>query len=196
MIIALCGAAGAGKTTVAQHLVATRGFTRLRFADPIKDMLRAMGLHDAELDGGLKETPTPLLCGHTPRHAMQTLGTEWGRDCVGAGLWVAVMAARLERLALELAPALPQVVVDDVRFPNELALLRDRGALVVRVDRPDAPGAGSHASETHAARLAVDLVLPNTGSIDDLRRRAEALPAAAHTLPDPHPATDEAPRCA
>ena len=34
------------------------------------EMIRRM------IDGDLKEAPTPLLEGRTPRHAMQTLGTD------------------------------------------------------------------------------------------------------------------------
>ena len=77
-LIGLVGAAHCGKTTVAILLSREHRYVRLRFADTIKDMLRVLGLSDEQLDGNLKEVPTDLLYGKTPRWAMQSLGTEWG----------------------------------------------------------------------------------------------------------------------
>ena len=48
------------------------------------------------IDGDLKEAPTPLFEGRTPRHAMQTLGTEWGRDRIGRDLRANAALARCE----------------------------------------------------------------------------------------------------
>ena len=59
-IIALTGPKGAGKSTVAQHLVDAHGYHRMRFADPVKRMLRAMGLSVEHIDGALKEMPVAL----------------------------------------------------------------------------------------------------------------------------------------
>ena len=56
VIIALTGPAGCGKTTVAKQLEG-HGFVRVRFAGPIKAMLRALGLTEAQVDGDEKETP-------------------------------------------------------------------------------------------------------------------------------------------
>ncbi len=41
-----------------------------------------------KIEGSLKAKPCSLLAGKTPRHAMQTLGTEWGRNCIGDGFWI------------------------------------------------------------------------------------------------------------
>jgi len=86
-LIAFIGLSGCGKTTAARYFN-DHGFTRLRFAEPLKRMLRAIGLTDAQLDGDLKEQETNLLCDRTPRHAMQTLGTEWGRNQIDQDFWV------------------------------------------------------------------------------------------------------------
>jgi hypothetical protein len=120
MIIGLTGLAGSGKSVVADVLVNEFGFTRVKFADPLKNMIRRMlaDMGHIEFDiermieGDLKEVPIPEL-GVTPRHLMITLGTEWGRDLVHADIWVRLWAARAE--------CLPNVVADDVRFDNEVA---------------------------------------------------------------------------
>jgi hypothetical protein len=129
-LIALTGPAGCGKTTIAQALVA-HGFVRVRFAGPIKDMLRALGLTEAQVDGDQKEVPCDLLCGHTPRHCMQFLGTEVGRNMVGPDLWANIALRRID----ELLVAGHDVVVDDLRFDNEARPLAERHATIVLLQR-------------------------------------------------------------
>lgn len=157
MLIGLAGRAGSGKSHAALALVRQAGFVRLRFAEPLKAALRELGLTEAELDGADKETPSPRLCGRTPRFAMQTLGTEWGRETIGRSLWVDAWARRVDA---ELAAG-ASVVVDDVRFADEVESIRARGGRVFWVDRgPAAPP--DHVSETLGAD-ACDGVIVNPG---------------------------------
>lgn len=142
-LIAFTGLAGSGKSTAAQHLVKNNGFQRLRFAGPLKDMMRALGLTEAEIEGDRKETPCELLGGKTPRYAMQTIGTEWGRDLIASDLWIRAFNAALAKV-----PEGVPVVVDDCRFPNEADAIVAAGGVLVRVVRPGAgAGAAGHSSE-------------------------------------------------
>lgn len=138
MLIGFTGPAGAGKSTAAAALVEWLGFVRHRFADPLKRALAALGASEAMLEGHLKAEPVDLFCGRTPRHAMQTLGTEWGRELIGADFWVNAWRRGL--------PADGHVVVDDVRFPNEVAAIRQARGIIVAIDRPGL-AAGGHVSE-------------------------------------------------
>ncbi len=140
-LVGFCGPIGAGKTTAARLLVA-QGFERVRLAEPLKNMLRALGLTESEIDGSDKEKPSDLLCGATPRWAMQSIGTEWGRQCLGADFWVRAWAKIADE---KLARGVP-VVVDDVRFSNEAQAIWDRDGLLIRVQRPGL-ATGVHASE-------------------------------------------------
>lgn len=175
MIIGLSGLAGAGKSVVADVLVRELGFTRVKFADPLKNMLRTMLAdmgHTAEdverhIEGDLKEVPMPET-GVTPRHMMITLGTEWGRDMVRPDLWVRLWAAKAERFE--------RVVADDVRFPNEIEALRALGGHLWRVERPGLVSSG-HVSE--ALPGTPDVTFVNDRSIEGLQIAARALAAGA-----------------
>lgn len=140
-VIALTGYKGAGKTEVSNLLVAEYGYSATKFAATLKAMLRSIGLNNADLeDPLLKESPHDLLCGRTPRHAMVTLGTEW-RDMIHTELWTRLWLKdarwRLDSGAY--------IVVDDMRFPHEVAAVRAMSGVIVRLDRPMATAAATAA---------------------------------------------------
>lgn len=158
-VIALAGPAGSGKSTVALSLRA-RGYRLTKFAGPLKAMCRALGMTDEMIEGDQKEMPSDILGGHTPRHAMQTLGTEWGRNCMGEDFWVNMWARGLHPDE--------RVVVDDCRFANEAAAVRRMGGKVIRLT-----GRGGLAAAHESERLdfIADEVICNDGTIADLHER-------------------------
>lgn len=176
--IGICGAAGAGKSTAAERLVKQWRFNRVRFAGPLKAMMAALGLSAEQLDGNLKEEPSPLLQGRTPRQAMQWLGTEWGRNLIGPEFWIAAWLASVERAGGFYEPGKGWdrlIVADDVRFANEAKAIRDRGGIVIRIDRP---GAGSTSGGGHASErleFTPDRVIHNRGDLVELRAQIDAL---------------------
>ena len=132
----------AGKSTLAEALIYERGFTRVKMADALKTMLRALlayqSLRDEDIEmwieGALKAEPSPWLYGQTPRFAMQTLGTQWGRDCMGEDFWVEVASSKIYTL---LAAGRP-VVIDDIRFENEYHMVRMfEAGFMAKVTRPE-----------------------------------------------------------
>ena len=81
-----------------------------------------------------KEVPQARLGGHTGRYAMQTLGTEWGRDLMGPNFWIEMWHSHVEATGNEV------VIVDDIRFEEELqAVLEYKNAVVVGLTRPGLP---------------------------------------------------------
>ncbi|WP_116134350.1 deoxynucleotide monophosphate kinase [Tropicimonas sp. IMCC34043] len=174
-LIALAGRAGSGKSAAAKAL--PYDWDRRKFADPLKNMLRALyrtaGLAEAEIErrieGDLKEVPDPILCGATPRWAMRSLGTEWGRCLIDPGLWVSIA----ERGVASAIAAGRAVVIDDCRFPNEAEAVRRLGGRVVMIERPGADVAAAHSSE--AFDFTADATIWNVGPLEALRDAARAL---------------------
>jgi hypothetical protein len=144
-IIALVGNAGAGKSTVAEYLVKVHSYRVVKFAGPLKTMLRAIGLTDDEIEGSKKEQPCGMLCGKTPRHAMVTLGTEWARDHIGEDFWAALWRDQVAGVIWHGG----RVVVDDCRFENELASVESMNGIAWHITRPDHAGSSipGHRSE-------------------------------------------------
>lgn len=171
MIIGLCGAAGAGKGSVANVLAAKYFFSEIAFADPLYAMVSALTgmtveqLHDREI----KEKPIQWL-GKSPRQLLQSLGTEWGRGMVKDDLWVGI--------AMRTALASARAVITDVRFDNEAIAVKNAGGVVWKVVRDShaclAEDTARHTSEAGVSRELVDLTIQNSGTLDDLACTVDA----------------------
>lgn len=174
-IIGFVGHKRSGKDTAAFALMQS-GYEIVKFAAPLKSMMRAFltyvrvapDLQDALIEGDAKELTLAPLCGKSARHAMQTLGTEWGRQLIGDSIWVEACLAHCKQF--------DKVVVADVRFANEAAALRQIGATIVRITRPaTADEVDTHASERELNGIIADFTLVNNGTTQDLQDKVLAL---------------------
>ncbi len=165
-MIGISGPKRSGKSSTSEIVCNQYGYTRHRFAGPLKKALMvAFGLTEEHVDGKLKELPTPLLNGRTPRHAMITMGTEWGRNMVHPDIWVTAWRNTM--------PDSDLIVVDDIRFPNEIAMLqKDFGAKIIRTARPGCEFDTSHESEAHS-ELYFDHKIENDGGLDELSLKVQ-----------------------
>lgn len=157
-VIGFTGYIGSGKTEAAKYLAQHKGYTWIKFAQPLKDMLYAIGLNEREIEGDKKELPCKILGGKTPRFAMQTLGTEWGRKIMGEDFWVNIWERRCQEYI-----SMPGqcIVADDCRFPNEVAAIRKLGGVIVRMDRPGRKSMSRHESESGIEYLPSDMCYMN-----------------------------------
>ncbi|MBS7738493.1 MULTISPECIES: hypothetical protein [unclassified Chelatococcus] len=152
---------------------------------PLKQMLAALlreiGYDEATIvrfvDGDLKRDLIPEL-GITSTEAQQTLGTEWGRQCVADDFWLSLWLAKVDRVIR----AGGHVVQESVRFANEVAALRQRGAFLVEVQRPGVGPLSDHPSEVLPGEP--DLVFQNDGTLNELRLRAANLAGKVRALED------------
>jgi hypothetical protein len=185
MIIGLSGKAGVGKDSVGNILERTYAFKRTAVADPLKKICKEVyDFTYTQLWGPSEERnkpdlryPRPDGTFLTPREALQILGTEFGRHCY-PDTWIELGLRKAQDL---LNPNFTQtftakgVAITDVRFPNEIYGLKNRGAKIVRIVRPGAP-ALTGAAAAHASELALDniplnvydYVLENDGALVDL----------------------------
>lgn len=171
-IIGLTGPAGSGKSTVARLLGERHGYWEESFAAPIREFIQEVcGLTPDEL-AAVKETPIAALCGKSPRYAMQTLGTEWGRHLIGADLWLRALESHLNEFASEN----DRIVISDVRFANEANWIRERGDLW-HLTRPGAV-VNPHASELGITPIDADVLFDNDCDLDALADRIAALVGA------------------
>lgn len=187
MIVGILGNARVGKDTMADYLVRRHGFKKMALADPMKELCqRLFSFSDSQLWGSERDLPDsryrradgePL----TPRFALQTLGTEWGRRC-DPEVWVRRLLWRYN----DLHPGWGEptnVAVADLRFANEVRAVKAAGGRIVRVYRPGCDGstlAGvpGHVSEEEQKSIPdseCHHIIHNDGSLDEYHAKIEAL---------------------
>ncbi|KAF2395424.1 deoxynucleotide monophosphate kinase [Pseudomonas frederiksbergensis] len=180
LLIGLSGLARVGKDTAAQHLVHHHGFQSYAFMDPLRDgLMHILNLSPCDFEGEQKEQVLPWL-GRSPRYLMQTLGSEWGRDIVHPELWLMLAAQNLDLLARTHDTA-GGFVVSDLRFEDEAEFIRQRGGVVIHLQRASARTVAQHRSEDGIRGAPGDWFLPNDGTIDDLCSNLNKIVDTLHT---------------
>ena len=187
MIIGICGLIGSGKGTVADILV-DQGFKKVSFADKLKDGVSTIfGWDRAMLEGDTDESRTwreqrdnfwssETKMEVTPRLVLQLFGTDCMRNGFDDGVWVSL----LKKTILD-NPG--NYVVPDVRFENEIAMLRDIGGEVWEVQRGRTPEwlikyeitgvepTEIHPSEWRWIKSRKDVVIENNSTLAELNRQ-------------------------
>jgi hypothetical protein len=178
-IIAICGPAGSGKSTAAQHLVEKYGAFRYGFATPLKEMVkRALDLSEEQVYGTQeqKEAVDPRY-GHSARWFMQRIGTDGCRRTFGEDFWTKQCLDMIYRQNPRLA------VIDDTRFINEAAaVLEWEQGFVWRLhpvdderSREHAAAAGAHTSEEQWRTLQASLEFrPEKRGVPELLKMVDA----------------------
>jgi energy-coupling factor transporter ATP-binding protein EcfA2 len=174
-LIAICGRQGSGKTTAAKHLEKV-GYTRIRFADRLKKMLReGLGIPDEYIDGYKKNESCEWLCGRTARHAMVTLGTEWGRRKIHKDIWVMALYRDMKHLINYCGYR--KFVIDDLRFLSEEKWLRSLKyssdiPITVTIIKLEREGViiSDHQSEREVDKINEDWIIYNNNSIESLEQ--------------------------
>lgn len=146
-LLGLSGYAQVGKDTVADILVAEHGWKRVALADPLKLLAQAIDWDGQKDDYG--------------RRLLQNLGVGV-REHLHSDLWV-----HLAENAIDSSER--PVVITDVRFLNEVQMIRRRGGKIIRVERPGVGPVNDHVSEQLDSSNS-DLIIDNDGTIDDLHK--------------------------
>ena len=85
----------------------------------------------------------PGLTAVTVRRILQWWGTEY-RRAQDPDYWTKAWARKISQYD----PNTTHILIDDVRFINELTTIKEQGGLIVKIERPGFNGANNHASET------------------------------------------------
>lgn len=171
MIVGLSGYAQVGKDSIGQILVEDYDFKRYAFADALRSVVYAL---NPLLDDGVRVQEVIDKSGwewakvNVPevRRLLQSMGTEAGRKVLGENVWVEAVFNQIHHNSLN-------VVITDVRFPNEAQRIKAEGGFVVRVTRPGVSAVNAHPSETSLDEWGFDLSIPNNGTKEDLRLLAK-----------------------
>ena len=208
MIIGFVGFIGSGKDTAADYLVNFHGFRRDSFANTLKDAVaNVFGWDRVLLEGRTREAREwreqvdpwwaerlnmPKL---TPRWILQHWGTEVCRHGFHDDIWIASLENKMRKTN-------DNIVISDVRFPNEIKAIHNAAGIVVRVQRGENPEwydaavsmnrgdvgnmswaisknhikqLGIHASETAWVGGNIDFTISNDNSIDELYNQIKNL---------------------
>jgi hypothetical protein len=168
MIIGLTGYAQSGKDTVANILVNNYGYTRIAFADKIREFLYETNpMYDSivgeplfvkakvDRDGWEESKKSPHI-----RRLLQTSGVA-ARKVFGENFWV--------QQALKDVHFEGNYVITDVRFTNEADIIKKYdNSQLWRVKRLGVEAVNSHVSEHELDGYPVDQIFINNTTVEDL----------------------------
>ena len=146
VIIGVLGFKGSGKSTFGKYIQNKYKYKELSFASSLKDAISPIfGWDRQKLEGisqqdrEFRETEDVFWAERlgvkcTPRWVMQNLGTDVIRKYFNNNIWIYSLERKLEEIKNK-----ENVVITDVRFPDEIDFLKRKGAILVYIEREDSP---------------------------------------------------------
>ena len=143
-IIGITGLKGSGKDTIGDIICKNFDFQKVAFADKLKDIVSVLFDWDRKMlsgftpeDRAIREQPDEFWSKKfekefTPRMALQKIGTEVMRNNLDKNIWVYCLERKLINED-------GNFVITDVRFRNEIEMIRRLGGTIIRVERGERP---------------------------------------------------------
>lgn len=110
--IALVGNMRSGKDTFADVLINEKGYTKIAFADELKRICKEL-------------FPEQFKNGNKPREILQSVGK--CMRSIDYDVWVKALDRKIKQCNGK------NLVITDVRYPNEVAYLRNNGFIIVQI---------------------------------------------------------------
>ena len=164
LIIGFGYKAQSGKDTAANYLVKNHQFTRVAFADTLKESCRAVfNFSTDQLYGSLKQTIDPFWQ-KTPREYLQLIGDGF-RKFIDPLIWIKAIERKVQLIE-------GNIVIPDIRYINEINFIHSIKGLAIKIKRDHyelQDKQAAHASETELDNFNDwDYQLENNGTIEDL----------------------------
>ena len=173
MLLAFSGFKGSGKDTAARVLIDEYGFTKIAFADALREALLVLNpiitLNDGQVITSLSTVVTGVgwdfAKNNYPevRRLMQVFGTEVGRSFFGDNVWIDILAKRYPAISDDDT----RYVITDCRFENECEFVQQVNGTILWIDRPGLSSDG-HASESAVPLHYAEALLYNDETIEEL----------------------------
>lgn len=177
MIIGFAGKKRSGKDTIANYLVENHDFKRFAFGDAVKEVSRHLfGLSDEQLYGDNKEDIDKDL-GVSPREIFQKLGTEFGREYIHE-LFPDLRVSRGTLWTYHFEKFIRDnkgrnIVISDVRFENEMDVIRKYGGKIYFIDSTYAKTGDLHISEEiNSKKYEYDGIITNDGALEEFYNKS------------------------
>ena len=166
MLIGISGRAGAGKSTFRNYLA--HAYTDLTHLDNIEVIPFALALKELAVSMGWRGKKD-----EKGRRLLQLLGTEVCRECLGEDYWIKKW---LDRYTKALIAEKSIVIIDDIRFLNELQFLKAMGSTLIKItDRYDITVNAAHDSEQDLENVLFTRVIKNNSTLHALQLEAKLI---------------------
>lgn len=187
VVLGVCGLKRSGKDTVSDICCSLFGTKKIRFADPLKNMVKAgFGFSDDQMHDNGKDVVDDRY-NVTPRSILQFVGTEVMQfqiqtiaPKIGRNFWS-------DRLISDIKDVVGEghdrgFVISDMRFVHEYTSIKkfcdsmQWTFKIIHVYNPTVHEADkdSHVSETEWKHIPANFIMLNGGSISDLRTQIKS----------------------
>lgn len=153
MLIGFSGKKGSGKSYFSDYLVNNKLFIKLSFASPLKEITKILfNLSDEDVKDPIKKELINPKFNASPRELMQWLGTDIMREefnkkfNYSGSIWIDSVKDKVKTLL----DNNKDVVIDDVRFQNEVDMIHSLGGIVINL-RNDLDNTLNNSTSTHSS---------------------------------------------
>ncbi len=165
MIIAFVGPAGCGKDTAAEYLINHHNYTRLSFADPLRDFVFAV---DDSIAGVVNEKGWEAAKREHPfvRATLKRIGNA-ARNHISPNVWLNALESQMSPEA--------DYVITDTRFWNEADMIRNMDGWIVPIIGRGDMGIEDDNNVSQIMSYYEEWTIDNSGDIFQLESAVEDL---------------------
>lgn len=161
VLIGLVGNKSAGKDTFADYCCSKTKCIKYAFAAPLKKACQTLFLlTDQQLYDPVEKEQIDPRWQMSPRQMFQFIGTDVMREQIHSDFWLQHFLHWYESHKEE------HIIVSDVRFQNEIDLLKQCGGIIIKINRNKT--SDNHISEAGIeSLLRIDHVIDNTTTLEN-----------------------------